>query len=314
MMAHPLKVVFVFSGHGSQFVGMGRDVYESFPEARAVFDEADATLGFSISKLCFEGPAEELCLPANVQPALLTLSVALLSVMRTSPNYVCPSYVAGHSLGEYAALAASGALGAQDAIMLARRRGQLMSQTGIRKPGIAAVIIGLTDEIVTAIASEAGVYVANFNYPGQVVISGETDRVENAISLAAAHGAIKAIPLAGSVAFHSPLMRSAADALVQVITKVHFDEPEFPVIGNYSASPLTSSKALMDELPKQLCHPVQWSKSMSYLLSQGADLFVEIGPGNVLSNIIRRIDKRAQCINIGNAGTLKEYMHNGFNL
>ncbi|MCL2707424.1 MAG: ACP S-malonyltransferase [Dehalococcoidia bacterium] len=310
-MAHPLNVVFVFPGHGSQYVGMGRDVYGSFPEARAVFDEADTTLGFSVSRLCFEGPAKELCLPFNVQPALLTFSMALLAVMRRSPSYISPSYAAGHSLGEYTALAAAGVLNMRDALKLTRKRGQFMYQVGAQKACAAAVIIGLADDAVLALACDAGVFVANYNYPGQVVVSGERSNVDKAINKAKERGAIKTVPIAGSVAFHSPLMQSATDRLTQALSEVHFNHPKFSVIGNTSASPIASFK---DELVQQLCNPVQWSKSMSYLISHGADLFVEIGPGNVLSNLMKRIDKYAKVANISDANTLTEYLRNGLTI
>lgn len=310
-MNHPLNVAFIFPGHGSQFVGMGKDVYESFPEARNVFDVADATLGFSISKLCFEGPEEELCQPFNVQPALVAFSMAMLAVMRRSPTYAHPSYAAGHSLGEYAALAASGMIGVSDAIMLARQRGQLMYNAGLQKPGIAVTIIGLEDEVVIAIAKEAGVYVANYNYPGQVVISGAPDHIKKAIGLANAHGARKIVPIAGSVAFHSPFMQPAAEGLAQAIAKIRFHDPLFHVIGNASASPITL-KVLSDELTQQICQPVLWKQSIFYLLSQDTDLFVEIGPGNVLSNIMKRIDEHVHTTNIKDSYTLSNYLCKGF--
>jgi [acyl-carrier-protein] S-malonyltransferase len=313
-MDHLPKVAFVFPGHGSQFVGMGKDVYESFPVARAVFDEADATLGFPLSKICFEGPAEELCLPFNVQPALLTFSLALLAVMRGSTAYTNPIYAAGHSLGEYTALAASGMIDLRDAITLTRQRGQLMYQSGMQRLGTARIVIGLSDDVVAEIADDAGVYVANYNYPGQVVISGEPSRIEKATILANELGAYKIIPMAGSVAFHSPLMQSAADGLAQAIAKIHFNEPKFAVISNTSASPITSTLGLQDELTLQMCNPVQWSKSMSYLLSKKVGLFVEIGSGNVLAGIIKRTDKHAHVTNIRDTHTLTDYLLNGFKL
>jgi len=313
-VAHSLKVVFVFPGHGSQFVGMGKDVYKLFPDARAVFDQADVALGFPISKLCFDGPTEKLSWLPNVQPALLTFSLALLAVMRNNQFYAPPDYGAGHSLGEYTALAASGALCVHDAIVLAHRRGQFMLQAGTRKPCAAAVLIGLTEDVATAIADEAGVYIANYNSPKQVVISGELDRIKKALNIATTHGAHKIIHLAGSVAFHSPLMQSAADELAQVIASIHFNEPTFPIIGNSTASPIVSASALQNELIQQMCHPVQWNRSMSYLISQKADLFVEIGAGSVLSNLMKRIDKHARIISICDANTLSNFLQKGFEL
>ena len=310
-MVHTPKAVFVFPGQGSQFVGMGKDVYDSFAEARAVFDEADSALGFALSKLCFEGPEEDLRLTVNVQPALVTLSLALLAVMRSSPHFTPPLFAAGHSLGEYTALTAAGALSTRDAVVLARERGRLMHQAAVKKAGSMAAVIGLAEEVVNNLAAEAGVYIANYNCPGQIVISGEARRMEKAIGLATAHGALKVVPLAVSGAFHTPLMQPAADGLSKAISGVAFNVPAFPVMGNASAAPLVSIGAVKDELVQQLCHPVQWQRSMSYLVSQGMGVFVEIGPGKVLAGLMKRIDKQSITHNIGDAASLNDYLSRG---
>ena len=310
-MADTGAPAFVFPGQGSQFVGMGKDVYSDFPQARAVFDAADRALGFELSRLCFEGPEEELRLTVNVQPALVTLSLALLAVMRTSDSYQAPSFVAGHSLGEYAALAAAGVIPDTTAILLARERGRLMHRAGVQNPGSMAAIIGLAAEVVTQIAGEAGVYVANYNCPGQLVISGEARRVEKARGLATGRGALKVVPLQVSGAFHTPMMQPAADALADAISGLSFDTPVVSLVGNVSGRPLVSIGDIKDELVQQVSHSVQWQKSMEYMLSQGANTFVEIGPGRVLSGLMKRIKREAATKNVGDSETLKLYLEQG---
>jgi [acyl-carrier-protein] S-malonyltransferase len=312
-MAHSPKVAFVFPGQGAQFVGMGKDVYDGFAGARAVFDVADKALGFKLSQLCFEGPEEDLRLTVNVQPAIVTFSLALLAVMQSSNHHLIHDFTAGHSLGEYTALSAAGTLNPSDAILLARKRGKLMYQAGIKKLGEMAAVIGLADEVVSQIAAEAGVYVANYNCPGQIVISGETRRMKKAVGVAIAHGALKVIPLQVSGAFHTTMMQLAADGLAQAMSTVSFNAPSFPVIGNASAKPLVSIGDVKDELVQQLCHPVQWQKSIEYLLSQGVETFVEIGPGKVLSGLIKRIKRDARTVNIGDAQSLKDFIEKGGN-
>jgi [acyl-carrier-protein] S-malonyltransferase len=310
-MTHSPGVAFVFPGQGSQFVGMGKDVYENFAAARVVFDAADNALGFKLSQLCFEGPEEDLRLTVNVQPAIVTFSLALLAVIQAGKNSPKPVFTAGHSLGEYSALAAAGVLSATDAIRLSRQRGALMYQAGIKKPGAMAAVIGLADEVVGQLAAESGVYVANYNCPGQIVISGEAKRIEKAVGLATVHGALKVVPLQVSGAFHTPLMQPAAEGLAQTIAKFTFYTPSSPVIGNVSAMPLISIGGIKDELVQQLTHSVQWQKSIEYLLSQGVETFVEIGPGKVLAGLIKRIKRDARTINIGDAQSLNNFLEKG---
>ena len=310
-MTHSPGVAFLFPGQGSQFVGMGKDVYDGFEQARAVFAVADKVLGFKISQLCFEGPEEELRLTVNVQPAIVTFSMALLAVMQSGNHSLAPDFAAGHSLGEYSALCAAGALSTSDVILLARERGKLMYQASIEKPGTMAAVIGLADEVVSQLAAEAGVHVANYNCPGQIVISGEAKQIEKAMGLATAHGALKVVQLQVSGAFHTSLMQSAADGLAQAISTVAFNAPAIQVIGNASAKPLVSIGDVKDELVQQLCHPVQWQKSIEYLLTQGVETFVEIGPGKVLAGLVRRIKRDAITVNIGDARSLKDFIENG---
>ncbi len=310
-MTESPRVAFVFPGQGSQFVGMGKDVYAASSEARGVFDLADAALGFSLTKLCFEGPEEELRLTVNVQPALVTMSLALLAAMRTSALMPTPVFTAGHSLGEYSALAAAGALSTRDAVVLARERGRLMYQASISNPGAMAAIIGLDNDAVAKLASESGVFVANYNCPGQVVISGDKTAMEQARTLAASRGAAKVVPLAVSGAFHTPLMQPAAEGLAKAVAKTPLNPPAVPVIANASARPLVSIGEVKDELSEQLTHPVQWQKSVEYMLSQGVDTFVEIGPGKVLAGLIKRIGKDTRTVNVGDAATLQTFIEKG---
>jgi len=310
-MTHSPGIAFLFPGQGSQFVGMGKDVYDGFEQARAVFAVADKVLGFKLSQLCFEGPEEELRLTVNVQPAIVTFSMALLAVMQSGNHSLAPDFAAGHSLGEYSALCAAGALSTSDVILLARERGKLMYQASIEKPGTMAAVIGLADEVVSQLAAEAGVHVANYNCPGQIVISGEAKQIEKAMGLATAHGALKVVQLQVSGAFHTSLMQSAADGLAQAISTVAFNAPAIQVIGNASAKPLVSIGDVKDELVQQLCHPVQWQKSIEYLLTQGVETFVEIGPGKVLAGLVRRIKRDAITVNIGDARSLKDFIENG---
>ena len=310
-MTHSPGVAFVFPGQGSQFVGMGKDVYNGFEKARTVFDAADSVLGFKLSQLCFEGPEEDLRLTVNVQPAIVAFSLALLVVMHSGKHPLKPDFTAGHSLGEYSALSASGALSATDAIWLARERGKLMYQAGIKKPGAMAAVIGLADEVVSQLAAESGVFIANYNCSGQIVISGETRRMEKAMGLAIAHGALKVVPLQVSGAFHTSLMQPAAEGLAQAISTVTFNAPSVAVIGNASAKPLVSIGDVKDELVQQLTHSVQWQKSIEYLLSQGVETFVEIGPGKVLAGLIKRIKRDVRTMNIGDARALNDFMEKG---
>jgi [acyl-carrier-protein] S-malonyltransferase len=301
------QVAYVFPGQGSQKVGMGRDLFDNFAPAKAVFQEADKALGIPLSRICFEGPEEELRQTINAQPALVTMSLACyqatLSVVDKS-KIVPPAFLAGHSLGEYTALALAGVLDYPNTIYLARERGRLMFEAGQKTPGAMAAILGLDEAAVTAVAQETGTALANINCPGQLVISGSKDNIDKAIVLAKAKGAARALPLQVSGAFHSPLMQPAADGLATVIAKLSFKEPSIPIIANTTAKPLTTASAIKEELMAQLCHSVQWQRSVEYMVANGVTTFIEIGAGNVLTGLIKRIDKNVKTLNIGTAGEL----------
>ncbi len=305
------KSAWVFPGQGSQTVGMGRDVYESSPAARAIFDQADATLGFALSQLCFEGPAATLTQTQNAQPALLTTSIALLEAARErAGDLPAPGFVAGHSLGEYSALVAAGALRFADALRLVRRRGELMAAA---TEGTMAAIIGLELDAlreVCAQASDSGVVViANENSPGQLVISGESRAVERAMGLAKERGAKRALPLNVSAAFHSPLMQAAAEGLAAAVAEVQaIVAPRCPVISNVSAEPLIDSPSIRAELVAQVTAPVRWIASVERLAASGVARCVEIGPGTVLTGLIKRIAPGLELINVNSLAAIDAWL------
>lgn len=292
-MAIDQKVAYVFPGQGSQWVGMGHDLYISSPEARAVFEEADSVLGFALSRLCFEGPEDVLRQTINAQPAIMTVSVAYLkgaSMLKNAPH---PVFLAGHSLGEYTALVAAGTVSFADGVRLARERGRLMQEAGEQTPGSMLAVIGLDEPTVDSICQEAGTQIANINCPGQIAISGPIQALERATELARQKGAQRVIPLKVSGAFHSRLMQPAADGMARAVSTLEFRDAAIPILANTTAQPLTSGTALKNELLHQLCHCVQWQKSIEWMIGQGVLHFVEVGPGQVLTGLIKRISKEA---------------------
>jgi [acyl-carrier-protein] S-malonyltransferase len=306
-MSETNTLAYIFPGQGSQKVGMGRDIFENFEPARAVFQEADKILGIPLTKLCFEGPEEELRLTINAQPALVAMSYACYKAAESSigsaaiPN---PSFYAGHSLGEYTALIFTGVLDFPTTLRLARERGRLMYEAGQKIPGGMAAIMGMEESGVNAVCQETGTWLANINCPGQLVISGPKENIQQAINLALAKGAAKAIAIQVSGAFHSPLMKPAADGLSAIIDKVSFNNSRIPVIANTSALPLIESKEIKQELIKQVCTSVQWQKSVEYMIKTGTSTFIEIGAGKVLAGLIKRIDKNVKILNIGELSEL----------
>jgi [acyl-carrier-protein] S-malonyltransferase len=288
------KIAYVFPGQGSQWAGMGKDLAASLPEARAVFEEADSVLGFSLSRLCFEGPEDVLRQTVNAQPAIMTLSIVQL---RTSPLLAerpRPSFLAGHSLGEYTALVAAGTLPFADALRLARERGRLMQEAGDQAPGGMLAIIGLDEAAVRAVCGDSGMEIANINSPGQIAISGPAPAMERATQLAKEKGAQRVVPLPVSGAFHSRLMQPAADGMAKAVAGLLFRDASIPIVANTSAQPVTGGDALKAELLHQLCHSVLWQKSVEWMIGEGVAEFVEIGPGQVLTGLIKRISRDVQ--------------------
>ena len=306
-MAEQGRLAYVFPGQGSQLVGMGRDLYHNFSSAREVFEEADDALGFPLSRLCFEGSEEELAQTVNAQPAILTVSFACLKALsQVAGRMVCPAFMAGHSLGEYTALVAAQVLDFVDAVRLTRERGRLMQEAGDRVPGGMVAIIGLDDVSVEQVCQETGAQTANLNSPGQIVVSGTREAMVRAMDLARAMGARRTIALNVSGAFHSPLMQPAAEGIANAISELDFRHPSIPIVVNSTAQPVTTADEVKEELLRQLLHCVQWQKSVEYMVDAGVDTFIEIGPGQVLSGLIKRINTEAQILNLEDASSVRE--------
>ncbi len=300
------KIAFVFPGQGSQFVGMGKDLYERYPEARDVYDEGDRILGFALSSLCFEGPEEELRLTSNTQPALFTTSIACLRLLEKEG--IRPDVTAGHSIGEYAALVAAGAISFEDGLRLVRHRGRLMQSAGADNPGTMAAIIGLSAEQVRDLCENAEgiVDVANYNSPGQVVISGEVVAVESVSEKAKEAGAKRVMPLNVSGAFHSRLMQPTADQLAEELARTAFTDARVPVVGNVTADYVRSADEIRDALGKQIAGSVRWDESISRMVADGVGVFVEVGPGKVLAGLIKRISDSVQVRNVGDVASFED--------
>lgn len=293
------STVLIFPGQGSQLVGMGQRLHEAEPVARDILAQADEVLGFELSTLCFEGPVEMLTDTINAQPAILATSYAILQVLRQKSD-VRPAFVAGHSLGELTALVCAGAVTFPDGLRLVRERGRLMKAAGEAQPGGMAAILGMEREVISEICTTAQaetgevVQIANDNCPGQIVISGTRAALDRAVALAKEKRAKRVMLLPVSIASHSPLMAPAAAAFEPVVAEVAMSRPEVPLIGNTSARPLSDIPAIRAELVAQLTQCVRWTESIRYLLAQGMDTFIEIGPNDILTGLMRRIDRRAR--------------------
>ena len=301
------RCAYLFPGQGSQYVGMGSELYAIYPSAQAVFAQADDTLGFALSQLCFDGPDEELNDTFNTQPAILVVSVAVLHALEEQGKEDVPLYVAGHSMGEFSALVAAGALSFENGLRLVRERGRLMKQADEHSPGGMAAVIGLEREslesICATVREQSGEYVgvANDNCPGQLVISGASDALEQAMELAKEQGAKKIVRLAISIAAHSPLMAQAADEFRRALDATPFRKPNIPLVANAVAGPLTEPDEIREALGRQLTSPVRWTESVRWMIDQGVTRFVEIGPKEVLTGLLRRIDRSVERVTTAQA-------------
>ncbi|MFC1920875.1 ACP S-malonyltransferase [Chloroflexota bacterium] len=305
-MPEKSSVAFIFPGQGAQAVGMGKDLFDNYDSAKKVFKQADEVLGFSLSRLCFEGPEEELNLTINTQPAMLTISYACMEAIKETvgTNFPSPAFVAGHSLGEYTAILASGVLDFETAVFLARERGRLMHEASASNPGGMLAILGLEEELVTEVCKETDTVIANYNSPGQLVISGAISKLPQAMELAHEKGASRTVTLQVSGAFHSPLMQPAKEGLSDILDKINFHDPSIPVIGNVTAKPLNTAEQIKTELIEQMCNGVQWQRSVRYMIDNGISAFIEIGYGKVLTGLIKRIHRESAIHNIGNTGDI----------
>ena len=305
------KLAYLFPGQGSQYPGMGKGAAGLYPEARKVFELADSALGFKISSLCFEGPADDLKLTENTQPAILTTSVALHRVLHDLTDET-PAFVAGHSLGEYSALVAAGALSLSDAVVLVRRRGQYMQDAVPVGFGGMAAILGLSSRDVASACEEASrdeiVEPANLNGAGQVVIAGNRGAVNRACEIAKTRGARRAIPLPVSAPFHCRLMEPAAARLAPVLDETGFSNLSIPLFTNVDANPITVGRDAREALKRQVVSPVRWEETIEAMASAGVRRFVEIGPGRVLAGLVRKIVREADVTSVAEPADLDKYL------
>lgn len=287
---------------------------DAYPSAAEIFNRADEVLGFSLSDLCFNGPSDALTHTSNAQPAVLTVSLACLKVLGERLPDLKPTMLAGHSLGEFTALVAADVMGFEDAVSLVHRRGQLMAEAGERSPGGMAAILGLNEQEVDTICQKASlsgavIQISNLNAPGQIVVSGDKEGLENATQLALSHSGAKVIPLAVSVATHSPLMESMTEPFLSVLKSVHLGSPRIPVIGNVSGLPLSGPSDILQELGLQLTSPVRWVDSIRYMVGSGITTFIELGPGSVLRGLGRRIDRSLPTVSAGDIQSIDALVH-----
>ena len=306
------NTAFVFPGQGSQYAGMGRDVAEKYPAARRVFDDIDRAVGFSISKLCFEGPEEQLKLTENTQPAILAVSSAIHAVIEEL-GATRRDLVAGHSLGEYSAIVSVGGLTPPDAAKIVRARGKFMQEAVPVGTGAMAALIGPTVEQAEEICSEAAngevLSVANINAPGQIVIAGTKAAVDRAIEVAKKKGVRRALPLPVSAPFHCALMKPAEDRLKPILDDAPIHDLWFALISNVDASPIGTAHAVRNALVRQVASPVRWVESVQKMIAMGVRRFVEVGPGSVLTGLIKRIDPSVELVNVSDVESIERFVH-----
>ena len=304
---------YLFPGQGTQTVGMGEELYDNSKAARSVFHEVDKALERPLSKMLFEGPADELKETENAQPAILAVSLASVKAMQDhlgSDTVPSPQFVAGHSLGEYTALAVAGVLDVAETARLVQERGRLMQEACQKQVGAMAAVIGLDQMTLEQICREAGTVISTVNTPDQIVISGDRRSLANALDMATARGARKAMPLRVAGAFHSPLMEPAQAGLIDAVEALTFKDPSVPIIANCTARPLTKGSAVKNELIAGICNCVNWSQSVTYMLKSGVDHFIEIGPGRVLSGMVKRMNSEVTVENIGDWNSLVSFNRN----